>query len=243
MAINRRSLFALILLLVAGGVNAQTTEVESKASHDDAWFSYRDVYQSMVGFEKYGKPKQFIQHHLQVIPTNKSVSMEGLRLTLTGKSTHLNLPLDPLGRAVFPLLKAAYDEKAELQINRPSDMVKLEPRVSIQTRADGIYEISDLRSGCDQALQYLRYVADYFQYRNKQCVGVKFSYPKDARDIAVIFRNVGNVQTQLSISEGDAFSTETINSFKLVVVRFSDWPDKGQITTNSAPLAIAAIFE
>jgi hypothetical protein len=242
MPIKLRSLFVLIPLLLAGGVNAQTTEVEPKASRDGAWFSYRDVYQSMVSFEKYGKPKQFIQNHLQVIPKDKTVLMDGVRLSLTGKSTHLNLPLDPLGRAVFPLLKAAYDEKAELQINRPSDMVKLEPRVSIQTRADGIYEISDLRSGCDQVLQYLRY-ADYYHYRNKQCIGIKFSYLKDTQDIAIIFRNLNHLQTQLSISEGDPFLTEAINSFRLVVVRFSDWPDKGQITTNTAPLAIAAMFE
>jgi hypothetical protein len=242
MPITRRSLFGLTLLLAAGGVGAQTADIDAKASRDSAWFSYRDTYQAMIRFEKYGKPKQFIQSQLQVIPKDKTVSIDGLRLVVNGKSTHVNLPLDPLGRTVFPLLKAAYDENAELQINRAADAVRLEQRVSLQPRVDGIYEMTDLRSGCDQVLQYLRYI-DYPRYRSMQCSGVKFSYLKESSDIVSKFRNLNRVLTQLSVTEGDAFLNDANNSFKLVVVRFSDWPEQGQVVTNGTPLAIAAMLE
>ena len=230
----------LLLLLTAREVAAQASgDTDANRS---VWFSYRDLYQSMVRFEKYGKPKQFIQNQLEIIPKDKTVTLDGLRLTLTGKSMHLNLPVDAVGRAVFPLLKAAYDENAELQVNRPANSIGMEPVTSIVTRADGIYESADLRSACDQALQYLRYVSNQ-SYRGKQCAGVKFAYPRDATDVIVKLRTPDRGDSRLTIAEGAAFESDATSKFKIVIYRFSEWPDKGQIITNNTPLAIAALFE
>jgi hypothetical protein len=113
---------------------------------DGEWLSYRDAYRAMVVFEKYGGPKHLIQNHFQVMPRAKAVSTDGLRLSLIGKSTQLNLPLDPLGRAVFPLLKAAYDENAALVLNRKPGQFVLRPRVSVLVRPDGVYEAAELRA-------------------------------------------------------------------------------------------------
>jgi hypothetical protein len=61
----------------------------------------------MIWFEKYGKPKQFLQNHFRIAAARQDVAMDGLRLTLNSKSMHLALPLDALGRAVpLPLSKA-----------------------------------------------------------------------------------------------------------------------------------------
>jgi hypothetical protein len=223
-----------------GSAIAQTTDAGT--SKGDAWYSYRDWYRSMIRFEKYGGPKQFIQNHLQVTLTDKKATMEGARLTLDGRSIHLNLPLDPIGRAVFPMLKVAYDENAELRVNRPAGMVALEHRISIQTRPDGVYEVADLRAACDQVLLYLRYSGG-LSYSLKQCVGVKFSYPKDANSVVLKFKSLEHAQMLLPVTEGAAFWGDTINAFKVVSLHFSDWPDKGQIIANDVPLAIAAIFD
>ncbi|MES2072703.1 MAG: hypothetical protein V4488_20250 [Pseudomonadota bacterium] len=208
------------------------------------WISYRNAYKLMIRFEKYGKPKQFIQNHYQVLPKDKSVTMEGLSLTLNGKLTHLNLSLDAVGRAVFPLLKSAYDENAELNLNRKASLYVFQARVSIIARADGVYEAEDLQAACEQALNYLRYAGDISQ-GEKKCAGVRFSYAKNANDAAVKFRTTAQVLTQMPVREGSAFPDDAMstNAFKTVTYRFADWPEHGQIITQSAPIAIAALFE
>lgn len=208
---------------------------------DGDWVSYRDVYRQMIRFEKYGKPKQFIQNNYQVLPKDKKVSVDDVRLMLNGKTIHLNLSVDAVGRVTLPLLKTAYDENAELSLNRKADMYIFHPRVSIITRADGVYEAGDLQSACEQVLSYLRYVGE-ISSTEKKCIGVKFSYAKNATDVAVKFRGGGGLAS-LPVREGGAFSDDAIGTFKTVDYRFSDWPEHGQIITQRTPLAIAALFD
>jgi hypothetical protein len=155
----RLFIFALIAFATGSAVaqtkgvdGAKPPSVDTSSTKGGAWFSYRDSYRSMIRFEKYGGPKQFLQNRLQVAPTDRKVPADGMRLTLDGKSVHLNLPLDPIGLAAFPMLKIAYDENAELRVNRPDGTVTLVPRVSIVTRPDGVYEVADLHAACDQVL-------------------------------------------------------------------------------------------
>jgi hypothetical protein len=88
----RTTLPAVCLAVVCCAVQAQ-----------EEWVSYRDAYKQMVVFAKYGKPKNFLQIHYEVSPRDPMATLEGLHLTLTGKNTQLNLPLDATGRAVFPI--------------------------------------------------------------------------------------------------------------------------------------------
>src|SRR5471030_1636542 len=104
---------------------------------DSDWLSYRDAYRQMIVFEKYGKPKQFLQNHYRIRGRDRDSTIDGLRLSLNSKSVHLALPLDALGRIVFPFSKAAYDDNAELDINRKADQFQFGPWVSIVTRTDG----------------------------------------------------------------------------------------------------------
>jgi hypothetical protein len=259
---NAKSILRFVALLMLSMAQAdgwaQTANADAihpsgaGARGDSAWFSYRDIYQSMIRFEKYGKPKQFIENHLQVLQkeanasnTSNSTHVE-LRLALEGKAIHLTLPLDPLGRTVFPLLKAAYDDNAELTINRPAGTVTLTQRVSIVPRADGVYDAADLRAACGQVWQFLEY-ANFGAASNKHCAGVQFIYARDNEAISVSFKNAEQKQSPLQWSEGKAFADdakgETGGTYRIVTYRFAAWPDKGQIVTNSAPLAVAALLE
>jgi hypothetical protein len=250
MSVKFLPFFVALIWLATGNAVAQTNGIDTiKAlvtdaigTREGAWFSYRDSYKLMIRFEKYGGPKQFIQNHLQVTLTDTKASVEGMRLTLEGRSIHLNLPLDPVGRAVFPMLKVAYDENAELRVNRSASAVTLEQRVSIVTRPDGVYEVADLRAACDQVLQYQRY-ASFLSYRSKQCIGVQFAYGKDSANPSLQFRNVDHVQVRLPATEGGAFGGTPISTFAVAAFRFSDWPGKGQVISNNVPLAIAPIFD
>jgi hypothetical protein len=221
----------MAVLLAAGPAAAVAIEGE--------WVSYRDAYRAMVVFEKYGKPKSFLQNHLQVMPREKGISVEGMRLSLNGKTTQLSLPLDATGRAVFPLLKSAYDDNAELVINRKVSQYVFRSRVSIVVRPDGVYELADLRAACEQLLAYQRQVEA--QARSLHCVGVRFAYARRAPDILVKLRRDGAEQV-LSVVDGAPFQDDPNDNFQVVSVRIGE-ADRGQVVTQTAPLSIAALLE
>jgi hypothetical protein len=224
----RTTLPALCLAVVSCAVQAQ-----------EEWVSYRDAYRQMVVFAKYGKPKNFLQIHYQVSPRDASASLEGLHLTLTGKNTQLGLPLDAAGRAVFPLLKAAYDDNAVLALNRRMANNRLSRGVSIVTRNDGIYESADLRAACEQALAYQRHVDS--SYAAKKCAGVRFVFVNRAD--ALVQVKYGQREAPLPVVDGPAFEGETFGAFRTATYRFADWSSQGQVVSQNTPLAIAPLFE
>lgn len=232
MAWSRHLAVFAALLLAAGIAAAQAADGE--------WVSYRDAYRAMVVFEKYGRPKHLIQSHFQVMPREKGVPTDGLRLALNGKSTRLNLPLDASGRAVFPLLKAAYDENAALVLNRKVSQYVLRPRVSVLVRPDGVYEAAELRAACDQALNFARY-ADA-SARSLSCAGVRFGFARKGSAPVVRVRD-GELGAALPVGEGAIFSDDPDDGFRTVFYRFVDTPARGQVVTQDAPLAIAPVFE
>lgn len=215
---------------------------ETSGVTDADWIAYRNVYREMILFEKYGKPKQFLQNHLRITPLDKATPTDGLRLTLVSKSIAIQLPLDSLGRAVFPLYRAAFDENAELRLNRKTGLFAYGPWLSIASRADGIYEAQDLRAACEQALAYFRYLGLAWA-SDRKCVGVQFSYSKGDADADVRFRKIDRSLTALTAKEGGAFQGDVVLSFKVLAYRFADWPELGQVVTRTAPLAIAPLIE
>ena len=224
----RTTLPALCLVVVTCAVQAQ-----------EDWVSYRDAYRQMVVFAKYGKPKNFLQIHYEVSPREPSATLEGLHLTLTGKNTQLNLPLDATGRAVYPLLKAAYDDNAVLALNRRMASYRFVPRVTILSRNDGIYESADLRTACEQALAYQRYVDTSYGY--KKCSGVRFVFGNRAD--ALVQAKYGQREAPLPVVDGPAFEGEAFGAYRTATYRFTDWSAQGQVVSQNTPLAIAPLFE
>lgn len=199
-------------------------------AHADEWVSYRDAYRAMVRFDKYGGPKNLLLNQLQVVPKARVALGEGAQLTLAGKATQLNLPLDPLGRTVFPLQKAAYDENAALTLNRKGVAFTVQPQVSIAPRPDGQYDAAELRAACGQALGYLRWT-DASQGA-RTCAGVRFVFAKKG-DAGVRLRADGAERT-LPANELDDGLTG-------VGVRFAG--QQAQVVTANAPLAILPLIE
>jgi hypothetical protein len=228
MTISRHFPAYLALLLTAGSAAAQ--------SADAAWVSYRDAYRAMVVFDKYGKPKNLITHHLQVMPKEKGVSLDGVQLSLQGKATQLSLPLDAAGRAVFPLLKAAYDENAVLLLNRPTGRYAFRRRVSIAVQADGSYDNAELRAACEQVLEFQRY-AD--RAPAGRCVGVRFASARGA-ETGVRLRRGDGAMTALPALDGAAFADDPNEAFRVVTYRFGEG---GQVLTAGVPVVISAVVE
>jgi hypothetical protein len=234
------TMLAALPVLAAGPAAAQAGG--EAAAQDDDWVSYRDAYRQMIRFDKYGKPKHLIQQHYQVAPKDKSMSMDGVRLTLAGPSTRLNMALDGVGRATFPLLKSAYDDNARLVLNRKAGSYTMQPRISIVPRADGVYEAADLQAACEQALNYLRYIGRA-SMQDRKCIGVRFSYAQGTAESLVRFRSADQVQKEIAMVEGSAFPDDAAPLLRAATYRFSEWPEKGQVVTQSAPVAIAPVFD
>ena len=232
MRASRQLIVAFVSLLAVVPTGAQALAGE--------WVSYRDAYRAMVQFEKYGGPKNLLQSQLQVQARDHAGLGEGVQLTLTGKTTQLNLSLDALGRTVFPLQKSAYDENAALVLNRKGMPFVLRPQVTIAPRADGEYDTATLRTACAQALGFVRYV-DASQ-RARQCAGVRFVFPKKESSGARLRRADGGEQA-LPVTAGAAFTGDPDEGFPIVTWRFGTGAERGQVITYNAPLAIVPIFE
>lgn len=230
-------LCCLALLLAPAAARAQAAD-----SGGTEWAAYRDTYRQMIWFEKYGKPKQYLQSHLRARPRDPNATLDGARLTLNGRNTNLTLALDAVGRAVFPFSKAAYDDNAELALNRKAGQFKLQPWVSIASRADGVYPAAELRAACEQLLAYLRYAGDAAS-SGKACAGVQFSFAHGDTAAQVSYQAANGARTPLPAREGPAFPGDAVLTFRIVAVRFTALPEGGQVTTSSAPLAIAALLE
>jgi hypothetical protein len=222
----RQFIVSLALLLAAGSAGAQARDGDA--------VSYRDAYRAMVVFEKYGGPKNLLVSQLQVLPRERGALAEGLQLLLSGKTTQLSLPLDPLGRTVFPLQKAAYDENAVLSLSRKGGFT-MRPQVSIAVRADGMYDVADLRAACAQALSFLRYVDP--SQRARQCAAVRFVFLKRAEGGARL-RRPDVPEQVLPLTTGDADE-----GFPAVIWRFGTGVERGQVVIFNAPLAILPIFD
>ena len=246
--ITKSSTILATMLLASGMVFAQTPGAESNPKPqlqeagkkvDGEWISYRNAYKTMIQFEKYGKPKHLIQNHFQIAVKSGQTLPDDLQLILQSKSMRLNLPVDALGRSNFPSLKVAYDENAELVLNQSPGPLVFQSRISIMTRADGVYDIADLRAACEQALAYLKTTGSAYVV-GKSCSGVRFSYPKNLAQPGIRFRGSDMQLHALSIQENSAFPDESIKAYKTASLRFADWAEKGQLLTQQeTPLAIA----
>lgn len=229
--VSTRHIRALFALLFTAGSAAS-------AAPGGEWVSYRDAYSAMVKFDKYGKAKHLIQNQYQVMAKDGHAAPEGLLLSLQGKSTSVNLPLDATGRTVFPWSKAAYDENAVLVLNRKVGQYVFRPRVSIIIRPDGVYEAAELRAACEQALAYQRQADSTL--RASRCAGVRFVFAKGVADPGVKLRK--GVVTALAAVDGPAFQDDPYQGFRVVNYRF-EAGDKAQVATPNVPLAINPVYE
>ena len=251
MNLLRSFLIWLMLLLAAGASSAQATG-------QGEWISYRDAYRSMLWFEKYGQPKHLIQAHFRIMAGSGALAMAlPAQLTLSGKTVHLNLPLDETGRTSLPLLKQAYDENAELQLPQALANWRFGTEISIALRADGMYDLAQLRAACQQVQAYQNW-RDASLLRGKKCSGVRFVYGKKNAPATLTWRKADAPlpavvsaaapaapgPAALALTDGTAFGLPgEPAAFRVANAVFASLPDKAQILTPGAPLLITALFE
>lgn len=232
---------AVLLLSTSLGLEAHTPD-EPIRSRDAEWMSYRDAYRSMLWFEKYGKPKNLIQYTLQIVPKDKTTNAEQLRLHLISKTIHVDLPLDTLGRTPLPLIKAAYDENAEIVLNQRAGQANFRFRINLATRADGIYELTDLRQACEQALAFQTYIEPNVM-QGKRCVGVRLGFNRRDSIAMVEVKTTSQNSQSLAIVDNSAMWPDNAPILRTSQWMFTSNNEKGQLITRTSPLIITAIIE
>lgn len=225
---------ALLLALLSAAGSASTRAAGTE------WLSYRDAYRAMIVFEKYGRPKNYLQNQIQLVPARKGVLPDTIQLSLQLKGSTVRLPLDTIGRAVFPVLKAAFDENAPLLIDGGAGPVSFRARISIVPRTDGVYDSAELRAACAQALDYQRYTGA--GARGSACVGVRFVYPAEGAAPQLRVRGSGP-PALLPVALGAAFPGDEHGAYRVVNYRFADHAGAAQLLAATAPLAIAPLIE
>jgi hypothetical protein len=236
----------LALVLAPTALTAQEAEparVFVSTPRDSEWHSYRRAYKAARFFEPYLATRPLIQAHMQIRPLRPDLSMEGLHIELTGASTRLEIPVDPLGRAVLPMLKQAYDEDAVLRLNRQKGHYSFSGRYSIRERADGVYAGADLRAACGQLLDAQRASGYRWRLLGKECAGVKFVYRSSDPVPHLVHRDAAGVEHPLPVSAAQPFENNTMGLFQVALYRFADWPQQGTVLVQTPPLAIGTLYE
>lgn len=234
-------LAAIPVQIMAGEVQ----QVEIAALRNAEWGSYRHAYKAYHFFATYTRTRPLIQAHMQLrpLPNARDISMAGLRLQLVGEKTRLAIAVDALGRANIPLLKSAYDEDAVLYLNRPQGQFYFSGRYSIREREDGIYDIADLRTACEQLISAQRESGYRIRLIGKQCAGIKFIYALTDSKPSISFRDGAQQSRDLTVSESMPFEDDSMGKYRVALYKFSEWPAQGKIIAVSKPLAIGTFYD
>ncbi|MFZ6638652.1 hypothetical protein ACO0LL_02875 [Undibacterium sp. TC4M20W] len=223
--------------------------MEIAALRNAEWGSYRHAYKAYNFFATYTSDRPLIQAHMQLRPSAnaRDASLAGLRLQLSGEKTRLDIAVDAMGRVSLPMLKQAYDEDAVLRLNRPQGQFYFSGRYSIKEREDGIYDVAELRSACEQLISAQRESGYRIRLIGKKCAGIKFIYAlndnKNDSKIAISFRDAVQLPRDLPVSETTPFEDDSMGKYRVALYKFSDWPATGKIIATSKPLAIGTLYD
>ncbi|MCK9684424.1 hypothetical protein [Scleromatobacter humisilvae] len=241
---------AVTLLLAAALAPGMGRTAESEPQHvevagalDAEWASYRYAYEAASFIGKFLRKRPLIQAQMQLRPVDPATPVTGLKVRLVGKTTDIELAADDIGLVTVPQLKQAYDEDAVLRLNRPKGLYKFSGRYTIKARDDGRYSVADLRDACEQMIGAQRESGYRIRLWGKKCVGVKFVYPAGDTAAALDFHAADDRVTPIGATDGKPFEDDSMGDYKIVVVRFEDWPKGGRIVAGMKPLAIGTVYE
>ena len=148
-------------------------DVQQSADVDHWSFPYGRTREITEYIRNYAGPKDLIRFGFFLEARDSaSFSYDGLRFSLEDDEHIVPLP-QYLGVGDLPLHPPLDEKRARFHVNRPDGSVILRRRVSIALANDGFYSREHLRTGCEQAIAFLRSLT--FVHRGvllgKQCDG------------------------------------------------------------------------
>lgn len=215
----------------------EISRVTVKAIRDPEWSSYRDIYNFNLKFESYDGAKDLIEIYYLLQPKKSEVNMFDLKLTLIGKSTNIDMPVDIYGRAKIPISDIAYNEDAQMIANRGKGSFQFRKLIQIKPTLTGVYLISDLKEACEQNRKFYIFAkgilsVDSIKMRHRKCSGIEFASLQD-RGIApeIYFENHLGDRSLLI-----AKNNRTVYLFK-------DWPLQGKLISINPQVLVSIVTE
>lgn len=224
-------------------VEPEPPRVIVSAPQDSEWHRYRRAYQTTMAFARHTATRPLIQVHMQIRPLHPDLPMEGLHIQLLGAKTNVGIPVDAIGRATVPLIKAAYDEDAVMRLNRQKGHYIFSGRYSIREREDGKYPATQLHAACEQLLSAQRESGYRLRLLGKRCAGIKFVYRLSDPDPRVVYVDASGAERVLPVTQGYPFENATMGTYKVALYRLADRPASGTVVTQTRPIAIGTLYE
>ena len=128
---------------------AQIDKVEVVASKDPELKPYRQMMDGVDAFEKLQALAPTATLRFILRPRDASSSLTGLSLAIVGSNASIEVPIAADATFALPRNAAAYDDNAELVLNRKSGLFGWRPEVRSTGVPENARRLGDLRLECE----------------------------------------------------------------------------------------------
>lgn len=213
--------------------DAGAQQVEVTGTRDPELKSYRHMLAGLDAFEKHHSlaPKADLRFLLR--PQQPDVSLEGIRLSITGKDTDIDLPVDAQGMFSLPRSQPAADEDAAMVVNRKKGSFRWAPSVHSPGVPEGARRLGDLRLECEvrwgveyEELPFM--MRNLFRLAGGPCnsshISVNFPAPPGAESFTMLRGDKMLTKPVVKDKAGRAFFTPPLDD--------DWWPDDQMVVFN-----------
>ncbi|MEW7849226.1 hypothetical protein AB2N08_11040 [Massilia aurea] len=218
------------------------TKVEVSGVKDPALRPYRIMSRGLDAFEKHHAlaPGASLRFELK----NKDgtqLPAAGVSLRLSGDKVDLALPVDGNATFVLPRSQEAFDDNADLVVNRKNDVIRWRPYVRSPGVPESTRRLGDLRLECEVAWAVMRDEIGFVMRTAMAAVGGMCHAPMSA----LYYRAPGQLAAvRLTSGERSRFLTLSADRHSYIVpVRAKEWDNESLIVYEFAPEPDAAPTE
>ncbi len=203
--------------------------------------SYRTISAGLDAFDKHHHLAPAVPQLRFRLQTNRNqkdaLAGEPLTLRIVGTSETIVIPFDPDGRVTIPRNQRAYDEKAELVINRKKSQLHGLPDVRTAGLPANVRRLGDLRLEC-QVMIALAKAELNVVLRTAASAVIGSDWCSNKR-VHIMVEGPGPLQDAF-ISHGNRSATVKISeAFISPPIQDASWPDDALIEMTVKPEAAA----
>ncbi len=145
----------------------QVQEVVVEDTHDPLRHPYRAIWEGMDAFEKYHQLAPNASLRFRVFKNNDlnkyAIDTEGLSVRIAGDETSMTIPIAADGTFALPKNQAAFDENADLMLNKKEKLYGGSPEVRTPGIAANMRRLGDLRLECQVGVAIAKKEMNFFQ--------------------------------------------------------------------------------
>jgi hypothetical protein len=170
---------AITLSLVCAAASAAEPQVENpegenevqavvvEGTHDPLRHPYRAMWEGLDAFEKYHQLAPEASLRFRVAKNSDlneyAINTDGLSVRIAGNDTSMTLPIASDGTFSLPRNQAAFDENADLMLNKKAQLYNGSPDVRTPGIAANMRRLGDLRLECRVGEAIAKKEMNFFQ--------------------------------------------------------------------------------